>query len=59
MNVKVYEASQNIHGIYNDHLTDFDSAKITDKENFCNGLTYESWCTANDERADNNSVPLP
>ncbi len=42
-----------------DHIIDFDNANIIDKGKFRCRLTLESWHTAKDKNADNNSKPLP
>ena len=43
----------------NNHLIDFESTKVFDKGRICQCLTLESWHTARDKNADNNSKPLP
>ena len=60
-NVKKHNNGSNIakHAWDNDHVIDFDNAKIIDTGNFRSRLTLESWHTAKDRNADNNSKPLP
>ena len=60
-NVKKHNNGSNIakHAWDNDHVIDFDSAKIIDTGNFRSRLTLESWHTAKGRNADNNSKPLP
>ena len=59
-NVKKDNNGSNIakHEWDND-VIDFDNAKIIDTGNFRSRLTLESWHTAKDRIADNNSKPLP
>ena len=60
-NVKKHNSGSNIakHAWDNDHVIDFDNAKVIDIGNFRSRLTLESWHTAKDRNADNNSKPLP
>ena len=60
-NVKKHNSGSNIakHAWDNDHVIDFDCAKVIDIGNFRSRLTLESWHTAKDRNADNNSKPLP
>ena len=60
-NVKKHNSGSNIakHAWDNDHTIDFDNAKVIDIGNFRSRLTLESWHTAKDSNADNNSKPLP
>ena len=56
-NVKKHNSGSNIakHAWDNDHVIDFDNAKVIDIGIFRNRLTLESWHTAKDSNADNNS----
>ena len=58
-NVKQNKSGSNVakHLWDNDHIVDFDNAKIIDKGKFRCRLTSESWHTAKDKNADNNSKP--
>ena len=60
-NVKQNKDGSNIakHAWDCDHVIDFDNSKVIDKGRFRNRLTLESWHTAKDKNADNNSKPLP
>ncbi len=60
-NVKQNKDGSNIakHAWDCDHVIDFDNSKVIDKGKFRNRLTLESWHTAKDKNADNNSKPLP
>ena len=53
------QTSRNMHGTMIMHVIDFDNAKFIDIGNFRSRLTLESWHTAKDRNADNNSKPLP
>ena len=60
-NVKLHKDGSNIakHAWDNNHLIDFESAKVVDKGRIRNRLTLESWRTTRDKNANNNSKPLP
>ena len=60
-NVKQHKDGSNIakHSWHHDHIINFDNAKVIDKGKFRSRLTLESWHTAKDKNADNNSKPLP
>ncbi len=53
------KVDQTLQSIHDDHIIDFDNANIIDKGKFRCRLTLESWHTAKDKNADNNSKPLP
>ena len=59
-NTKSHKASSNIanHARSNDHTIDFDG-EIIDRGSYRIRQTLESWHTALDLQADNNSKPLP
>ena len=59
-NVKLLKDGSNIakHAWDNNHLIDFESAKVVDKGSIRNRLTLESWRTR-DKNANNNTKPLP
>ena len=57
--IKMVHILRSMHAWDNNHLIDFESAKVVDKGRIHNRLTLESWHTASDKKADNNSKPLP